>query len=265
MNLLDKNVLVTGATGGIGLSLVRRLGSAGARLLLTGRQEQPLRRLVDELAAASVRADFVVADLNTADDRRALAQAAEKWRGGPDVVIHNAGSNHAGSFQNLSPAALEAMITANLTAPMDLTRLLLPGLKSKREATLLFVGSGFGRVAYPGFAAYSATKFGLRGFAEALRRELADTTVRVALLAPRAVDTGMNGSRVRALQADLHMKVDSPDKVADAAINMLETGQTEHGLGWQERLFSRVNGLTPGLVDGVLRKQLPTIRRRLDH
>jgi short-subunit dehydrogenase len=123
------------------------------------------------------------------------------------------------------------------------------------------VGSVFGSLAYPGFAAYSATKFALRGFTESLRRELADTQVRIHYLAPRATRTGMNASAVERMNAELGVAMDPPELVAAAACDMLADGRLEAVLGWPEKLFVRINALLPRVVDGSLRRQLPVIRR----
>ena len=114
---------------------------------------------------------------------------------------------------------------------------------------------------YPGFTAYSATKFALRGFTEALRRELADSKIGVHYFAPRATKTGMNASAVDRMNAELKVAMDPPAQVAVAACAMLEAGKTGVCFGWPEKLFVHINALLPGVVDGSLRRQLPVIRR----
>jgi short-subunit dehydrogenase len=119
----------------------------------------------------------------------------------------------------------------------------------------------FGSLGYPGFAAYSASKFAMRGFTEALRRELADSSIRVHYFAPRATRTGMNASAVERMNAELKVAMDLPGPVAAAACDVLEAGRTSAVFGWPEKLFVRINALLPGVVDGSLRNQLPVIRR----
>jgi len=118
-----------------------------------------------------------------------------------------------------------------------------------------------GYLGYPGQAAYCASKFALRGFSEALRRELADGPVRVLHLAPRATRTAMNGAAACALNAELGVAMDEPAEVARALLALLRRPVRERLLGRPEALFARLNQLLPGLLDRVLRRQLPVIRR----
>ena len=126
---------------------------------------------------------------------------------------------------------------------------------------LLFVGSTFGAIGYPGFALPARPKFSLRGFAEALRRELADGPVRVLYLAPRATRTAMNASAVVEMNRALGVAMDPPQQVAAAIVQALRDESPERHLGWPEKFFARLNRLLPRVVDRALRGQLATIRR----
>ena len=243
MNIDKTRVLLTGATGGIGQAIAERLAAEGAALLLTGRRASELERLARVLRERGATIAIVPADLTVAADRAELCAVAAQWQGGVNVVIHNAGLNVSGLFDTLADAEIDDIVAANISAPMQLTRALLPDLRAQPNALMLFMGSGFGALGYPGFAAYSATKFALRGFAEALRREYADTTVKVALLSPRAVDTALNDDRVRSLQTAMRMKVDPPTRIADAVVAMIRRPCAERSIGWPERFFLRVNRL----------------------
>ena len=108
---------------------------------------------------------------------------------------------------------------------MQLTRALLPTLRAQPMGAILNIGSVFGSLGYPGYTAYSATKFALRGFTEALRRELADTRIGVHYFAPRATKTGINASAVDRMNAELKVAMDPPAQVAAAACAMLEAGR----------------------------------------
>jgi short-subunit dehydrogenase len=123
------------------------------------------------------------------------------------------------------------------------------------------VGSTFGSIGFPGFAAYSASKFAVRGFSEALRRELADTAIRVHYVAPRATRTALATDRIRAMNAELGVGMDSPQTVAAAIERVLREERSELLLGAPERLFAKLNALLPRIVDRSLRRQLAVIRR----
>ena len=142
-----------------------------------------------------------------------------------------------------------------------MTQALLAHLKSLPEARIINIGSVFGYIGYPSQVIYSASKFGLRGFSEALHRELAGTRIKVQHIAPRATRTTMNSGAMDDLNRELRNHVDDPDRVAEVVIAALSTGRINTVIGWPEALFARVNALLPSLVDGALIKQLPVIRR----
>ena len=262
MKAAEMRALITGASGGIGCALARELHGRGASVLLVGRNAQALERAAQALGGRSARVDWCAADLATVAGRARVVEAASLWGGsGINVLVNNAGCGDFGMLDEVDDAAIERMFAINAIAPMQLTRALLPTLRSQPASAILNIGSVFGSLGYPGFTAYSATKFALRGFTEALRRELADSKIGVHYFAPRATKTGMNSAAVDRMNAELKVAMDPPAQVAAAACAMLEAGKASAVLGWPEKLFVRINALLPGAVDGSLRKQLPVIRR----
>ena len=177
------------------------------------------------------------------------------------MLVNNAGVNHFGLFDELSAGQVTQTVSLNVLAPLLLVHELLPHLKEQPEAHVLNMGSVFGNIGYPGYAAYSASKFAVRGFSEALRRELADTRVRVHYLAPRATRTPINPPAVVRMNAELKVAMDPPETVARAAREMLERNVGAAVIGWPEKFFARLNAILPGLVDGAIVRQLPVIRR----
>jgi short-subunit dehydrogenase len=258
MQLDGKTAVLTGASGGIGAAMAQALAAAGVRLLLVGRRAGALETLATRLGGQHLP---VVADVATAEGRAAVQQAAAALPGGIDILVNNAGISTFGAFDGQPPAAIEAQITTNLVAPMLLTQALLPALRRAPRGLIVNVGSGFGSIGYPGFAAYAASKFGLRGFSEALRRELSDDTVGVLYLAPRATATPINDERVVAMNAALGSTTDAPDVVARALLRQLRDERAYRAIGAPERVFARLNALLPGLIDRAIRRQLPVIRR----
>jgi short-subunit dehydrogenase len=254
-----RGVLLTGASGGIGQCLALRLAEAGATVYAVGRRADALHALAARARPGAIRP--VVADLATADGIDAVRRAAAAAPIPVSLLILGAADSRFGLFEHSSVVDVQAQVATNLVAPMLLVRALLPSLMRLPEAGVVGIGSTFGSLGYPGFAAYSASKFGLRGFLEALAREHADTPLRVQYLSPRATRTALNSVAVDAMNAELGVAVDDADQVAAALLEAIEAGTRRRQLGWPERLFARLNGLVPELVDRALAKQLPTVRR----
>lgn len=257
MRLSEARVVLTGASGGIGLAIATALCASGARVLAVARHREPLLPLLERYPRNLF---WIGADLTSQSERRDVLAEAESI-GGINLVINAAGVNHFAMLEQLEDSEINAMLAVNISAPICLTRLLLPLLKQADSAMVVNVGSTYGSIGYPGYATYCATKFALRGFSEALRRELADTRVSVLYVAPRATRTSMNSPAAQALNDALKTNVDDPQTVAAAVIHAIAGDRRDLYLGWPERFFVRLNSLLPHLVDRGLRKQLPLIRR----
>lgn len=260
MNIKDKTIVLTGASGGIGRAIAAELADAGARLVLVARNEARLVQLRDELGGKPHLC--VAADLATSEGRQRLFDACSGLDDGVSLLINNAGINAFGLFQNQSEDTIRNMVDTNLLSPMLLCQSLLPLLLQQSQARIVNIGSTFGSIGYPGFSSYCASKFGLRGFTEALRRELADSTVDVSYVAPRATRTSINSDNVVALNESLGTAMDEPAVVARKVLGVINGGaHRDKYIGWPEKLVVRINALLPGLVDSSLRKQLPVIQR----
>lgn len=258
MQLSGKTVLLTGASGGIGQAIALRLAGAGARLVLVARNMARLASLQSELVAR-FPADHQIfsADLTQDSDRQALLAFVRDLKG-VDLLINNAGISQ---FGLIAQQDFATQLSTNLLMPMQLTQTLLPELQCRPQAMIVNVGSAFGSIGYPGFSGYSASKFGLRGFTEALKRELSDSQVQVLYFAPRATDTAINSAAVVAMNQELGTHSDSPAQVAAALLQQIEQEQARRFVGWPEQLFVRVNAIFPGIVDKALAAKLAVIRR----
>jgi len=256
MQLSECRAVITGAGGGIGQALVARLCQGGARLLLVGRQGAALQSLEQRFPD---QVEVVLADITDPSGRQAIASAARGF--GMNALINAAGVNRFSMLEEHDEEAIAGLIGLNVTANLQLTRRLLPLLRLQPHALLVNLGSTFGSIGYPGFSAYCASKFAMRGFSEALRRELADTQVKVLYIAPRATRTSMNADNVVAMNDELKVAMDDPQTVADAVAQAIQREREELYLGWPEKLFVRLNSLLPRMVDQSLRKQLPIIQR----
>lgn len=262
MSLTGKTVLITGASGGIGQCIAKRFASHHAHLLLVGRDEAGLHAVRDAVIAKGGNAEVVLADLLDPASRAQVAERCNALSGGLYGLVNNAGCNHFALLGDQTEAMLQAQVNLNLLVPMLLTRSLLPALKREQGARILNIGSTFGSIGYPAYSAYCASKFGLRGFTEALRRELADTDMHVLYLAPRATATRLNSDSVVAMNHELGNGMDEPAVVADSAVKIFISARpAQVFIGWPEKLFARINQIFPGIVDGALLKQLPVIKR----
>ena len=259
MELSKHTILLTGASGGIGLALAEALNENGAKLVLTGRNKTILDHANTSMGGHH---HVCIADLATKGGREAVIDAARRHN--VSIIVHNAGSGDFSSLETQQEATIERSIALNLTAPVFLTQQLLPILKTRQQAALVYIGSTFGSIGYPGYSVYCATKFGLRGFTQSLRRELADTHIHIGYVAPRATATAMNSDTVVAMNQALGNKMDSPDVVASAVVKLLLDKRNEVYVGWPEKLFARLNALLPAVVDRALKKQLPTVQRYLN-
>lgn len=260
-NIRGKIILLTGATGGIGQAIAHRLASEGAVLILVGRSTKTLNRLAHELDLQRTKGFVLEADISTHAGREKIRTALIALAHPLDVLINCAGISLFGLLPDNEPEAIETLINTNVTATILLTRVVLPFVH-KTAGRIVNVGSSFGGLGYPGYSVYCATKFALRGFSEALRRELSDSAIQVAYLAPRATNTAINSAAVCAMNVELGNAVDEPEVVAFALEKMLQQRRMrDRTIGWPERLFLRINSIFPQLIDGALRKQLPVIRR----
>ena len=259
--IAQRRVLLTGGAGGIGVAIATELLAGGASVLLVGRNAEALRAAAARLAAPAGRVATFAADVAVEADRGRLVEFAGGWLGGVDLLVNNAGLNDFAWLEDQSAARIDRLLEVNVHGPIQLCRALLPLLSGQPAAAIVNVGSVFGSIGYPGQAVYSASKFALRGFSEALRRELAPTRVRVHYLAPRATRTAMNSGAVDRLNVELGVAMDDPAVVAAALRRMLERDTPFAVLGWPEKLFARLNAVLPGLVDGALLRQWPVIRR----
>lgn len=261
LKLANQTWLLLGASGGIGSALLDQLLDAGASIIVTSRGTA-----MNPSWAGRERVTRITLDLGAADVGDRLKTMLSE-HGVPDGVIHCAGVNRFVGVESNDDESLNDMLHVNLRSAMILAREMVPAFRDRGRGCLLFVGSTFGSIGYPGYSAYCASKFGLRGFVEALRRELADTDIHIGYVAPRATRTAMNGHEVEALNEALGNRMDAPDRVAEQIMAALtkKTRRPSLFIGWPEKLFVRLNALLPALVDRALKKQLPTIQQHLKH
>ncbi|WP_020161699.1 SDR family oxidoreductase [Cycloclasticus pugetii] len=248
----NKVILLTGAGSGIGAAVAKELSELGAQLILVGRNQDKLETVKQNLSGQH---DVLAADISSSEGRQVIKEHCEQRAGGIDILINNAGISAFTGFETMSEEKISSVIHINLTSTILLTQQLLPLLKAKPSAQIVNIGSAFASLAFAGFTVYSASKYGLKGFTEALRRELHGGTVDVRYFAPRGTDTPFNDENTQALNVAIKANIDTPEKVATEFADFLQSSKARHFVGWQERLFGRLNGLFPGLIDKALAGQ----------
>ncbi len=252
MEIEGQRILLTGAGGGIGSHLARILAAKGARLALVDRNNQHFDEHPDSCDDPPL---ILSVDLLDTRARNAALDQAMTHLGGIDLLINNAGMMSFRPFHEEDPEILQRVVQLNTLVPMQLAHRVLPHMLERGSGRIVNVGSTFGSIAFAWFAAYSTSKFGLRGFSEALRRELAHTGIGVTYVAPRAVKTKLNSSAVYRMAETVKMNMDEPDWVAARIVEAIERERDDVYLGFPESLFVRINGLWPRLVDGAMKKQ----------
>ncbi|MDQ0505335.1 SDR family NAD(P)-dependent oxidoreductase [Xanthobacter agilis] len=249
-----KCVLITGGGSGIGRALAIAAARRGMEVALCGRRLSALQETAAEMVAAAPAAVgplLIPADITRAADRIHIAERLGAVWGALDVLVNNAGIVEGGAVETVDDSALEALFRTNVTAPIALTRELAPLLVAARPARVVNVGSMFGDIAYPGFAAYSASKFALRGFSSALRREWKELGIGVTYAAPRATRTDA-AAAFDGLIAATGMRLDAPERVAAHIWRAVERGRDTAYPTGPERLFVLIQRLAPKLIDSAL-------------
>lgn len=244
MGLLDGNVLVTGATGGIGQAIARAFAGRGAQVMVSGRRLDALHTLADELGVRPV-----AADLSDRSEVSHLISAA----GEIDVLVANAALPGAGLLTGLSQSQIDQVLEVNLRAPIGLARGLLPGMIERGRGHLVFISSLNGRVASPQSSIYSAAKFGLRGFALGLRQDLREHGIGVSVVMPGFVsDAGMFADAD--VRLPLGVGTRTPEQVARGVIRAVEQNRAEIDVApLGLRIGAIVAGVAPELAATVQR------------
>ncbi len=252
-SLLDRVVWITGASSGIGAAAARVLVQAGARVVLTARREERLRAVAAPLGAG---ADVVVADLAHSEERVRAHAAAVAAFGRVDVLVNNAGIGRLGWLEELDDTRVAGQLALNLEATIHLSRLTVGDMLARRSGHIVNIASIAGLIAPPTYSVYSATKFGMRGFSEALRREVGPRGVAVSVISPGAVhDTewaaGAGISRQSGVTTPGWLAL-SANQVATTIRNVILRPRREVVMPWPLAVAAAFNGLAPGVVDWAM-------------
>ena len=256
MNISNKKILLTGASGGIGKALALQLAQYNCQLVISGRNQQQLDVIAASIIGSSeCQVTSITADITKTQECIRLVDAANTQLNGLDILINLAGLQTFKSLIEMETVEIESQIAVNLQAPILLSKQATAYMKTQGNGHIVNIGSTFGSIGFANFSVYSAAKFGLRGFSEALRRELQDTRIKITYIAPRATRTQMNSDSVYEMANETGMSMDSPEKVAREIIAAISGEKKNHFIGFPEKLFARINAVVPGWVDRALYKQ----------
>ncbi|WP_019925005.1 SDR family oxidoreductase [Nocardia sp. BMG111209] len=262
-DLKDRTVLLTGASGGIGKQVARLLAAQGAHVALVGRQSDILGTLAEELRGAGVKAEPVIGDLADLESLDDLVDRAEQALGPIDVLINNAGVELAAALTRYEPAELNWILNVNLTAPMLLTRRVLPGMAERGRGHVVFVSSGAAKVAPAYQAPYAATKAGLAALSQSLRAEYSNTPLGFSVVLPGFVKgDGMYQVWVdKGVKASPMLGSTTVDRIAGKIVGAIRRDKSEVlDMGMPVRSMFATTQLSPGFADRLARRMSPVFR-----
>ena len=251
MRLTGTVALITGGSSGIGAATARALAGAGARLLIAGRDPARLAAIAGQTGGIALTGDLATPDgpayLAAAAQRAAatLPLAPGNDAAGIDILVNNAGLGWAGPIGDITAEKVAELVAVNLTAPMQLTRLLLPGMVARGRGRVVFVSSIAGATGVRGEAVYSATKAGLVSFADSLAYELDGYDVRVSVIVPGVIDTPFFDRRGRPYGRK-RPGPQPPERVARAIVACLEHDRGVSYVPRWMRLPAWLHGAAPG-------------------
>jgi short-subunit dehydrogenase len=253
MSREQKCVLITGAGSGIGRALSIEAARRGMVVALCGRRETALQATHTLLEQGSQHL-IIPADITNPQDRRRIVEViGDTWKS-LDVLVNNAGVVEGGAVEKFDDEALTRTFLTNVIAPMALTRDLMPFLVAAKPSRVVNIGSVFGDIAYPMFSGYSASKFALRGFSSALRREWKQAGIGVTYAAPRATRTDA-AVAFDELIANAKMSVDAPAQVARQIWHSVASGHDSIYAPAPERIYVLIQRIFPQIIDWALSRQ----------
>ena len=256
-------ILITGASQGIGRALAVEAARRGARVLAAARSDALLDELAREVQGFGGTLATVHADVTSREDRQRMADAAVSRFGGLDVLVNNAGIGATGHFAEVSPERLRKIMEVNFFGLTETTRACLPLLRQGNKPAIVNVSSIAGKRGIPARSEYSASKFAVQGFSEALRAELAKDNVDVLVVCPGLTQTNFSKNMLEQkarLQMD-HLRGMTPEAVARATLRSLERGRNEVCLTLQGKLIVFVSRFFPGLADRIARRKVLALFR----
>jgi short-subunit dehydrogenase len=256
--LREKRILITGASQGIGQALAIEAVAAGARVAISARSEDLLRKAAEDLTGHGHPVLAIPADVTKSDDRRRMLDSVIQAWGGLDVLVNNAGVSCFGHFSSSTEEVLREVMEVNFFGPAELIRLAIPVLAQGDQPAVVNVSSRCGRRALPAFPEYSASKFALCGLTEALRAEFVRQGIDVLLIVPGYVATGLPERMLRREgKIDLcKLRGISPRQAALEILDAIRKNRAETVLGGDARWLLRFNRFFPRLTNYLIARKV---------
>jgi short-subunit dehydrogenase len=256
--LQGARILITGASQGIGRALAAAAARQGCKVLAAARSRDQLQDLADGVRKEGGVLEVVQADVTSADDRRRMVEAAQQHFGGLDILVNNAGIGATGHFAEVSPERLRKIMEVNFFGLTETTRALLPLLRRGNRPAIVNISSIAGKRGIPARSEYSASKFAVQGFSEALRQELAAEGIDVLIVCPGLTQTNFSQNMLeqKARMPMDHMRGMTAEEVADATLRAIARGRRETCLTAQGKLMVFVSRFFPRLADRIAAKRV---------
>jgi short-subunit dehydrogenase len=256
-------MLITGASQGIGRALAVAAAARGAKVLAAARSQELLYELAGQVRAAGGILETVKADVTSGDDRRAMVEAARRAFGGLDLLINNAGIGATGHLIEAGPDRLRKIFEVNVFGLIETTRVCLPLLKEGNRPAVVNISSIAARRGIPGRSEYSASKFAVQGFSEALRAELYKDGIDVLVVNPSLTQTNFSKNMLeqKARVPMDHLRGMTSEEAALATLKAIERGSNETTLTFKGKLLVFVCRFFPRLADRIVRKRVRQIFR----
>ena len=247
-----KTVVITGASSGIGRAAALEFARRGANVVIAARRGELLDEIARLCRDRGVSCTTIVADVSNRTDCKRLIDSA----GRIDILVNNAGFAIFEAIENAKPEDLEEMMRTNYFGAVWCTQAALPAMLARREGTIVNVASIAGMMGYARMGGYCATKFAMVGFSEALRDEVIDRGVRVAMVCPGTVDTNffVKAERGKMPGASRLILAIKPERVAKAICNSAEDGRYRRILPLGAAVYMRLKEFSPRLAHLLMRR-----------
>ena len=257
-NIAGSRMLITGASQGIGRALALEAARQGARVLVSARQENLLQELAQAARTAGGTLEYVVADVTSPADRQKMVQAAERHFGGLDILVNNAGIGATGHFADVDFQILRKIFEVNFFGLTETTRAFLPLLKQGTKPAVVNISSIAGKRGIPARSHYSASKFAVQGFGEALRAELSKDGIDVLVVCPGLTQTNFSQNMLEQkakVKLD-HLRGMTAEDVARATLRAIAKGKNEVRLTLKGKLLAWFARFFPKIVDFFTKKKV---------